>query len=131
MTREVNTDYVAPASFARFVLRCSDKAASVDWYGKVLGMEVVHENPMIAFMTYDDEHHRIALVQVNFEGEVPKGAPGLGQEEVSDKSGADSREEGVRERVPTDSEHEHEHRAPYAFSDHPDPHSEARGLRER
>ena len=77
MTREVNTDYVAPASFAHFVLRCSDKAASVDWYGKVLGMEVVHENPMIAFLTYDDEHHRLALVQVPHEGELPKGAPGL------------------------------------------------------
>ncbi len=77
MSRTVGTELIKPAAFAHFVLRCSDKAASADWYAKVLGMEIVHENPMIAFMTYDDEHHRIALVQVNFEGEVPRGAPGL------------------------------------------------------
>ena len=75
--REVGTELVKPAVFAHFVLRCSDKAASVNWYSTVLGMEIVHENPMIAFMTYDDEHHRLALVQTQFEGEVPKGAPGL------------------------------------------------------
>ncbi len=77
MTRTVSDVLVKLASFAHFVLRCSDKSKSVEWYQAVLGMEIVHENPMLAFMTYDDEHHRIALVQTNFEGEVPVGAPGL------------------------------------------------------
>lgn len=77
MSREVNTDYVAPASFAHYVVRVSDKAKSIEWYEKVLGMKVVHENPMIAFMTYDDEHHRLAMVQVGDDEEMNKKAPGL------------------------------------------------------
>lgn len=77
MSREVTTDLVKPAHFAHFVVRVSDKAKSIDWYSKVLGMEVVHENPMIAFMTYDDEHHRMALVQVGDEEQMSKNAPGV------------------------------------------------------
>jgi catechol-2,3-dioxygenase len=54
---------------------------SVAWYSAVLGMQVVHQNPMIAFMTYDDEHHRLAMVQVAANDEVSKetrmGLPGL------------------------------------------------------
>ena len=72
MTREVNTDYVAPASFAHYVVRVSDKAKSIKWYETVLGMKVVHENPMIAFMTYDDEHHRMAMVQVKIDYDIER-----------------------------------------------------------
>lgn len=77
MTRTVDASIAKPTAFAHFVLRASDKAQSVDWYQIVLGMEVVHDNPMIAFLTYDDEHHRLAIAQTKFEGEVPKGAPGM------------------------------------------------------
>jgi catechol-2,3-dioxygenase len=77
MTRVVDSALVKPAHFAHFVLRCSDKGESVAWYQAVLGMEVVHENPMLSFLTYDDEHHRLALVQSQVETEVPAGAPGL------------------------------------------------------
>ena len=76
MTREVSTDLVKPAHFAHYVLRVSDLDASIEWYDKVLGMEVVHRNPRIAFLTYDDEHHRLALAQTKAEA-GPKGAPGL------------------------------------------------------
>ena len=64
MTRTVDTAMVKPAKFAHFVLRVSDMQKSVEWYSAVLGMEIVHQNPMITFMTYDDEHHRMAMVQV-------------------------------------------------------------------
>ncbi len=77
MSREVSTDMVRPAHFAHFVIRCSDKAKSVAWYNKVLGMEVVHENPMLAFMTYDGEHHRMALVQIEGGEKMPTTAPGM------------------------------------------------------
>ena len=40
-------------------------------------MKVVHDNPMLAFMTYDDEHHRLALVQVGDAEKMNKQAPGL------------------------------------------------------
>ncbi len=77
MTRTVDTELVKPAAFAHFVLRCSDKEASVAWYGAVLGMETVHANEILTFMTYDDEHHRLALVQAPPDKEKVDGAPGL------------------------------------------------------
>ena len=62
MTRTVEARQVTPAKFAHYVLRVSDLDASVAWYNAVLGMEVVHRNDFICFLTYDDEHHRLAMV---------------------------------------------------------------------
>jgi catechol-2,3-dioxygenase len=33
-----------------------------DWYRTVLGAHVVYENPGMCFLTFDEEHHRLALV---------------------------------------------------------------------
>jgi len=52
---------VAPARFAHAVLATKQFRPMVDWYCTVLSAEVVHENGMLAFLTYDDEHHRIAI----------------------------------------------------------------------
>ena len=75
--RQVSTDLVKPAHFAHFVVRVADLDRSIGWYRTVLGMEIVHRNPMIAFMTYDDEHHRMALVQVGDAEAMSKRAPGV------------------------------------------------------
>ena len=77
MSRTVEARQVVPAKMAHYVLRASDKAASVAWYGKVLGMRPVHENPMISFLTYDDEHHRMAIAQMPESTPRQPGAPGL------------------------------------------------------
>jgi len=34
----------------------------LNWYKVVLEGEPMYENPMIGFVTYDDEHHRIAVL---------------------------------------------------------------------
>jgi len=34
------------------------------WYQTVLGAEVVHSDGMLAFLTYDTEHHRIAIANI-------------------------------------------------------------------
>lgn len=52
---------VAP-KFAHIVLQSNRIAQMRDWYLKVLGAHVVYENPGMCFITFDDEHHRIALV---------------------------------------------------------------------
>ena len=76
-SREVTTDLIKPAHFAHFVVRVSNLEESIHWYRTVLGMEIVFQNPMIAFMTYDDEHHRMALVQVGADEKMSKQAPGV------------------------------------------------------
>lgn len=35
-----------------------------NWYLEVLDAHVVFENDMLSFMTFDEEHHRLALVQL-------------------------------------------------------------------
>lgn len=52
---------ISPAKFAHAVLRTTRLREMVEWYTTVLGAKVMYENQFLAFMTYDDEHHRIAI----------------------------------------------------------------------
>jgi catechol-2,3-dioxygenase len=54
---------IPPAKFAHLVLRTKRLSEVVAWYETVLGARAVFRNDFIAFLTYDDEHHRIAVVQ--------------------------------------------------------------------
>ncbi len=47
---------------AHFVLQTSQLPTMRDWYLKVLGAHAVYENPAMCFLTFDEEHHRIALL---------------------------------------------------------------------
>jgi len=51
----------SPAKLAHIVLFTRQIGRMRDWYLTVLDARVVHENPAAAFLTYDDEHHRIAF----------------------------------------------------------------------
>lgn len=64
MVRTLDSRPIAPSLFAHFVLRSSDMTRLVDWYCTVLAMRVVQRNDFICFMTYDQEHHRLAVVNV-------------------------------------------------------------------
>ena len=59
-----NRGKIAPAKFAHLVLRTSRFDEMLHWYKTVLEAEVMMGNPMVTFLTYDDEHHRIALVNI-------------------------------------------------------------------
>ncbi len=52
---------VSPAKFAHFVLVTRDLTRLRDWYVTVLHGRVVYQDPILCFITYDDEHHRIAI----------------------------------------------------------------------
>lgn len=52
----------ATPKLAHIVLMTGQLPAMRDWYAQVLGAHVVYENPGLCFMTFDDEHHRIAFV---------------------------------------------------------------------
>lgn len=70
MKRQVTTTPVTTQTFAHFVLRVSNLQDSIDWCTTVLSMKVVHQNPFLAFMTFDEEHHRLALVQVKNDSSI-------------------------------------------------------------
>jgi catechol 2,3-dioxygenase-like lactoylglutathione lyase family enzyme len=44
------------------VLHSGDPKALIDWYCEVLGGEIVFDSPFFVFMTYDEEHHRVAAM---------------------------------------------------------------------
>ena len=53
-----------PQKLAHVVRRTSRFEEMVRWYCTVLGAEVVAGDGTLAFLTYDDEHHRIAIVTI-------------------------------------------------------------------
>lgn len=73
---------IRPKSFAHVVYRTYRFQAMLDWYVTVFGGHVQYQNPVIAFVTYDEEHHRIALLNMGLiKGEsdlhTPRGQPGM------------------------------------------------------
>ncbi|MBD0673714.1 VOC family protein [Streptomyces sp. CBMA156] len=52
----------SPDKLAHVVLRTGGLPAMTDWYVRVLEGRVTFANEALAFLTYDDEHHRVALV---------------------------------------------------------------------
>ena len=55
---------VKPRQLAHVVRRTSRFEELVRWYCTVLNAEVVHSDGMLAFLTYDEEHHRIAIAGI-------------------------------------------------------------------
>jgi catechol-2,3-dioxygenase len=54
----------ADKRLAHIVLQTGELTALRDWYLTVLDAHVVFENEMLTFMTFDEEHHRLAIVQL-------------------------------------------------------------------
>jgi catechol 2,3-dioxygenase-like lactoylglutathione lyase family enzyme len=66
---------IVPSKFAHAVLRTNKFKQMVDWYKTVLLADIVFENQMLAFMTYDDEHHRLAIAAFpGIEDRAPRSA---------------------------------------------------------
>ena len=54
----------APHKLAHVVFKTPRIAEMIDWYTTVLDAVVVFADKRITFLTYDQEHHRIALIKV-------------------------------------------------------------------
>lgn len=68
----------APIRLSHIVFRTNQLNAMCEWYCRVLEAHVVFANERIAFLTYDEEHHRIALVATEtFEARGPTPAVGF------------------------------------------------------
>ena len=57
---------LSPTALCHIVLKTTPEnyTKMVDFYRTFLGAKVTHGNERITFMTYDHEHHRIAIVQI-------------------------------------------------------------------
>jgi catechol-2,3-dioxygenase len=53
---------ISPRRLAHIALRTNRLQDLIDWYCQVLGARVAYASDKVAFLTYDEEHHRIALI---------------------------------------------------------------------
>jgi len=53
-----------PTKLAHIVYRTRRFDEMVHWYETVFGARVQYRNPALAFLTFDEEHHRFALVNM-------------------------------------------------------------------
>ena len=56
---------IRPSRFVHVVYRTRQFDKMITWYRTVFDCTVQHQNPVLAFLTYDDEHHRVALVNLD------------------------------------------------------------------
>ncbi len=72
---------IRPARFVHVVYRTRRFQEMIAWYETVFDATVRHQNPVLAFLSYDDEHHRIALINMAAvqpdATETPRGIVGV------------------------------------------------------
>ena len=68
---------IAPQKLAHIVFKTSRYEAMVTWYRTVFEAEVMHASPMATFLTYDDEHHRIAIANMPGLADAPFQSAGM------------------------------------------------------
>ena len=56
---------IRPTKFAHVVYRTRRFEPMVHWYETVFDAKVQYQNPALAFLTYDDEHHRFAFANLS------------------------------------------------------------------
>ncbi|KAJ4158249.1 uncharacterized protein LMH87_008782 [Akanthomyces muscarius] len=72
---------LSPATLAHVVLRTANLQLMADFYTEFLGASITYGNDVISFVTYDEEHHRIALV--GFSSAAPKNPSSCGLEHIA------------------------------------------------
>src|SRR6185436_15131202 len=75
----------APSKFAHVVYQTHRFEEMVDWYIRVFEATIRHKDDKLAFLSYDDEHHRMAFLNLGpvENGGAPKKASGVGVHHVA------------------------------------------------
>lgn len=76
-----NKQVTSPAALAHVVLRTANIQRMVEFYTTFLGGKVTYGNETIAFITYDEEHHRVALIGIPTS--EPKNVNSCGLEHIA------------------------------------------------
>jgi catechol-2,3-dioxygenase len=74
---------IRPARFVHVVYRTRRFEQMVKWYETVFDAKVRYQNPVLAFLSYDDEHHRIALINMACCIPATAGAAVIGVDHVA------------------------------------------------
>jgi catechol-2,3-dioxygenase len=56
---------IRPTKFAHVVYRTRRYDSMLHWYQTVFDARVQHQDPGLAFLTYDEEHHRFAIANLD------------------------------------------------------------------
>jgi len=67
----------SPKKLSHIVLQTNRRREMIDWYCTVLGAEILYEAERISFVSYDDEHHRVAFLDPGPLAERQPDAAGL------------------------------------------------------
>lgn len=59
---DANSEPVSPRFFAHAVFATPNYEQMIAWYAAVLNARIVSGGPMLSFMTFDQEHHRLAFI---------------------------------------------------------------------
>jgi catechol 2,3-dioxygenase-like lactoylglutathione lyase family enzyme len=76
-TLPASSERISPQKFAHVVLRTASFDAVITWYATVLNARVAFRNDFIAFLTYDDEHHRVAVINAAGSPAADEAAAGV------------------------------------------------------
>src|SRR5438046_7178555 len=67
----------SPHKPSDILLPTNRRREMIDWYCTVLGAEILYEAERISFISYDDEHHRVAFLDPGPLAERQPNAAGL------------------------------------------------------
>ncbi|OCK78102.1 putative biphenyl-2,3-diol 1,2-dioxygenase III [Lepidopterella palustris CBS 459.81] len=80
-TKTARSNVKSPSALAHVVLRTSNYVQMVRFYKDFLGAHASYENDALSFLTYDNEHHRLAIC--NIPGTGPKAPTSAGLEHLA------------------------------------------------
>jgi catechol 2,3-dioxygenase-like lactoylglutathione lyase family enzyme len=75
--RVATGDIVSPSKLAHFVVRTSKYEQMRTWYKTVFRATPAFESDALTFLSYDDEHHRVAIINIPGLSEAPAGIAGV------------------------------------------------------
>jgi len=66
-----------PAYISHYGIRAQRFKEMIDWYRTVFRATIQHENEFLAFMTFDEEHHRLVISEDAATVDKPANAAGI------------------------------------------------------
>ena len=66
-----------PAYISHYGIRARRFKEMIQWYKTVFGAKIQHENEFLAFMTFDEEHHRLVVFEDAATVAKPENAAGI------------------------------------------------------